>query len=133
MRDLAKIGQMMARRGAGLLKPSSYAALTKPEWRFTGRNGLDENGTPGGFFCSYGLAVHRIGASQQACRDGLFGDGIVRLGHAGDAYGLKSGLWWDPASGKGLAFFTTAVADSETGQRSAFTAREEAVVDRVRR
>ena len=133
MRDLAKIGQVMARRGGGLLKPSSYAALTKPEWRFTGRNGLDENGTPGGFFCSYGLAVHRIGASQQACRDGLFGDGIVRLGHAGDAYGLKSGLWWDPASGKGLAFFTTAVADSETGQRSAFTAREEAVVDRVRR
>ena len=94
---------------------------------------MGENGEPDGFFCSYGLAVQTIGAGGPGCRDGLFGDGRVRLGHAGDAYGLKSGLWFDPKTGRGTAFFTTAVADASPGTQSAFTAAEEAVVERSRR
>ena len=133
MRGLAKLGQLLARRGQGFLNRKSYAELTRVHWRFDGTNGVGENGEPDGFFCSYGLAMQTIGAGGPDCRDGLFGDGRVRLGHAGDAYGLKSGLWFDPKTGRGTAFFTTAVADASPGTHSAFTAAEEAVVERSRR
>ena len=74
-----------------------------------------------------------IGSLGEHCRDDLFHDGAARIGHSGDAYGLKSGLWWDPVTGKGIAYFTTEVApDAPTG-RTAFTAREESVVERTRR
>lgn len=131
MLDLARIGQVLASGGKGLLSPRAFAQLTRMEWRFDGKNGLGEDGTASGFFCAYGLALHRIGAGGAGCHDALFADGRLRLGHAGDAYGLKSGLWFDPATGRGLAYFTTAVAaDAPTG-RSAFTAAEEAIVERA--
>lgn len=130
MRDLAKIGQLLARGGKGFLSHKAFAEMTEPEWRFDGGNGLGEDGTASGFFCGYGLAVHVIGAGGIDCHDDLFGDGIQRFGHAGDAYGLKAGLWIDPATGRGLAFFTSAVADDAPTGHSAFTAAEEAIVDR---
>ncbi len=132
MRDLARIGQLLARQGKGLISVASYREMTRAQWQFSGSNGLGEDGSELSIFCNYGLATHQIGSRGVRCHDDLFGDGAPRIGHSGDAYGLKSGLWWDPVSGKGLAFFTTAVADSETGQRSAFTSREEALVDRIR-
>ena len=133
MRDLAKVGQMLARGGAGFLKPASFAALVRPQWRFNGSNGLGEDGTASGFFCAYGLAVQSLASPQSGCHDDPFGDGRLRIGHAGDAYGLKSGLWLDPKTGRGLAFFTSAVApDAPTG-RSAFTKAEETIVERAGR
>ena len=133
MRDLAKVGQLLARRGRGFLSARSFAELIRPQWRFNGSNGLGEDGTASGFFCGYGLAVQTIGAGGPGCHDDLFGDGRVRLGHAGDAYGLKSGLWFDPNTGRGMAFFTSAVADGAPTGRSAFTAAEESVVARATR
>ena len=133
MTDLARIGRMLARGGRGFLSRRSFAALTHAEWRFDGANGLDEDGTPAGFFCAYGLGLQRLGEGQGPCRDGLFGDGRVRIGHAGEAYGLRSGLWLDPVTGRGLAFFTTAVDPADSGQRSAFSGAEERTVDRARR
>ena len=130
MRDLAKVGQLLMRCGHGFLSRKSFAELTSVQWRFNGSNGLGEDGTASGFFCGYGLAVQTIGASGPGCHDNLFRDGRTRLGHAGDAYGLKSGLWIDPKTGKGLVFFTTAVADDALKGRSAFTAAEESVVER---
>lgn len=131
MRGLARIGQMLGRQGAGFLSGRSYVELTQARWRFDGTNGLGEDGAASGFFCAYGLAVQRIGSRGTHCRDDLFGDGTARIGHSGDAYGLKSGLWVDPVSGKGLAYFTTEVApDAPTG-RTAFTRREEAIVERA--
>ena len=133
MRDLARIGQMLAREGRGFLSARAYAELTHASWRFDGGNGLGENGEGDGFFCAYALAVQRIGTRGEHCRDDLFGDGTARLGHAGEAYGLRSGLWWDPVSGKGLAFFISAVPDDAPKGRSAFTAIEESVVERAAR
>ncbi|MGB7653915.1 MAG: serine hydrolase domain-containing protein [Novosphingobium sp.] len=133
MRDLAKLGQMLARRGRGFLSPRAYAEVVRPIWRFNGSNGVGENGEADGFFCAYGLALHTIGGGGAGCHDDLFGDGRLRIGHAGDAYGLKSGLWLDPATGRGLAYFTTAVADDAPKGRSAFFAAEEAVVERASR
>lgn len=133
MQDLARIGQMLARRGKGFLSPRAYAQLTRPAWRFNGGNGVGENGLGDGFFCAFALGVHRLTESAAPCHDGLFGDGRQRLGHAGSAYGLMSGLWWDPKTGSGLAYFTTAVPDDAPKGSSAFTAREEAIVERSRR
>jgi CubicO group peptidase (beta-lactamase class C family) len=131
MRDLAKVGQMLARGGRGFLTLPSFSRMLTPVWHFDGSNGLGEDGTASGFFCAYGLAVQRLASSQAGCKDDPFGDGKVRLGHAGDAYGLKSGLWFDPRTGKGLAYFTSAVAPDAPSGRSAFTAAEEAVIARA--
>jgi CubicO group peptidase (beta-lactamase class C family) len=141
MNGLAMIGQMMLRKGVGsdgkrFLKAVSLAEITRPQWqlkRVKGKvNGLDEGDAEGGFFCTYGLAVQTLRAKAQRknpdCKDGVFPDGRARFGHAGDAYGLKSGLWIDPKSGRGVAFFATAVVDGEKGQYSAFTATEETML-----
>ncbi len=132
MADLARIGQLLARKGQGLLSPRAFAAMTTPLWRFNGHNGMGENGEADGFFCAYGLGVQVLGTGGQGCHDDLFPDHRLRIGHPGDAYGLKSGLWVDPQTGRGIAFFTTAVADDAPKGRSAFTAAEEAVVARAK-
>jgi CubicO group peptidase (beta-lactamase class C family) len=131
MRSLARLGQRLARGGEGFLSPRAFAELTAVAWRFDGGDGVGENGAADGFFCAYGLAVQRIGTDGAPCHDDLFGDRVPRLGHAGDAYGLKAGLWWDPASGRGLAFFTTGVAEDAPKGASAFTSVEEGIVARA--
>ncbi len=129
--DLAKTGQMLIRGGRGFLKRSSFAELTRPQWRFDGRNGVGENGlAEDGFFCAYGLAVQTIGTGGTGCKDDGFGDGRERIGHAGEAYGLKSGLWVDRKAGKGTAFFTTAVPDDAPRGVSSFYAIEESILKR---
>ncbi len=125
-RDLAKTGQMLLRKGRGFLSPTSFVALIGPQWRFDGSNGEGEVGlATQGFFCVYGLALQTIGTVRTGCNDEPFGDGHVRIGHSGEAYGLKSGLWVDPATGKGTAFFTTAVPEDAPRGKSAFYRVEE--------
>jgi hypothetical protein len=47
------------------------------------------------------------------------------VGHAGDAYGLKSALWIDRRRGVGIAYFVTGVPEKAAlGPGSAFTAAE---------
>lgn len=124
---LARLGMALDGRVKGFLSPPSIAAMTTPQWRYDGNNG----DTEGGFHCAYGLGVMILAppGRPDACRDDPFGDGRIRIGHAGEAYNLRSGLWVDPASGKGLAFVTTAVPDdAPTGARSAFSAAEEAMI-----
>jgi CubicO group peptidase (beta-lactamase class C family) len=133
MRGLAKIGGLLLGDGAvdgvRLLRPASMAVLATPEWTFDGRNGVQneeaESGvTPGGFNCRYGLAVSFTATPLPGCRDDPFGDGRPRIGHAGEAYGLRSGLWVDRKRGTGVAYFATDVPN-EPGVRSALTLTEE--------
>jgi CubicO group peptidase (beta-lactamase class C family) len=122
-RGLATIGRLLLGRGAvdgvRLLSPRSIAALEQPLWTFDGANGETE----GGFYCRYGLGVTFTATLARGCRDDPTGDGRTRTGHAGEAYGLRSGLWIDRARGTGVAFFATDVP-ADAG-RSAFTATEE--------
>lgn len=120
MRDLATIGMMLLRRGDGFLLPGTIADLERTAWVFDGGNG----DTSGGFYCRYGLATQTLPTAVAGCRDDLFGDGRERVGHAGEAYGLRSGLWIDRARGTGVAFFATAVPDGAKG-RTAFSPAEE--------
>lgn len=125
-RGLAKIGRLLLGKGTvdgvRLLRPGSIRLLQTPLWTYDGNNG----DTSEGFYCSYGLAVTFLPTRREGCRDHLFDDGHARLGHGGEAYGLRSGLWIDPARGTGVAYFATDVTDGP-GVRSAFTPVEEAL------
>jgi CubicO group peptidase (beta-lactamase class C family) len=129
VRDLAAIGRLLIARGGDFLSQASIDTLTAPAWRFDGGNG----DTEGGFYCAYGLAVQRLPVARQGCRDDLFG-GIIMIGHAGDAYGVRSGLWVDPARGTGIAFFATGNGDDPPrGRHSAFRRIEEELAGRLAR
>jgi CubicO group peptidase (beta-lactamase class C family) len=122
--DLVKIGQLLLKRGRladgrRFLSEASLAAMAAPAWRFDGANG----DTEAHFYCGYGLSVQIL--AQCPPGDDPFGDGRARIGHAGDAYGLRSGLWVDAERGTGIAFFATALGDDPPRGRSAYRAVEE--------
>lgn len=118
---LARIGRMLLRGGEDFLKSETLALLVGGA---PGQHALTGE-REGGFFCAYSLAGHSIPNRDQSCRDDLFGDGRVWYGHAGEAYGLRSGLWI--SGDRGVAFFATGVPDDATGKgrHSAFTPQEE--------
>lgn len=131
---LAKIGRLLLSDGsvdgARILTPASVQTLVQPAWSYASGNGMtyeeDDSGQPHeGFYCRYGLAVQTLATPHEGCRDDPFGDGVARIGHAGAAYGLLSGLWVDRAAGTGVAYFATGVAEAPIGARSAFSAVEE--------
>jgi CubicO group peptidase (beta-lactamase class C family) len=123
-RDLVKTGQMMMRGGKGFLKRKTYLAMITPQWLYDGANGATE----GGFFCTYALAVQFLGRLPTQCKDEPFGDGGIRYGHSGEAYGLKSGLWVYPYGKTGMVYFTTAVPEDAPKGKTAFYAVEEALI-----
>ncbi len=133
---LAKVGRLLLGEGevdgVRLLSAESVRTLAQPLWTYAEGTGLtveedDSSQSQRGFFCRYGLAVQTLATKREGCRDDPFGDGVARVGHAGAAYGLLSGVWIDRASGTGVAYFATGVADAPRGERSAFTAVEEAL------
>lgn len=111
-RGLARVGRLLLGRGAvdgvRLLSRRSFALLERPLWTFDGSNG----DTSEGFYCRYGLAVTFL--ATPGCADDPFGDRRPRWGHAGDAYGLRSGLWIDARAGTGIAYFATDVPATAT-------------------
>ncbi len=122
MMDLAKIGKMIAKRGRGFLDYrlfwGRFVADTSPHHEQE-------------FFCAYGLGAQWI-ERQSDCADILFDDGLSRIGHAGEAYGLRSGLWVHPGSGKGFAYFTTAVPPRQSAEdEGGFDPREVALMKRA--
>ncbi|URW75666.1 beta-lactamase family protein [Sphingomonas donggukensis] len=120
MRDLATIGGMLLRRGDGFLTPKSIATIEAAAWVFDGANG----DTARGFYCRYGLATQTLPTRAPGCEDDLFADGATWVGHAGEAYAVRSGLWIDRARGRGVAFFASGVTDGSKG-RSRFSKEEE--------
>ncbi|MEO6113097.1 MAG: hypothetical protein ABIP07_01435 [Sphingomicrobium sp.] len=50
------------------------------------------------------------------------------LGHSGEAYGLRSGLWIDRQHGTVIAYYVTALPEAPPKGRSGFTKPEEALV-----
>lgn len=131
---MAKIGRLLLGDGSvdgvRILAPASVQTLVQPVWTYAPGNGMtyeeDDSGQPHeGFYCRYGLAMQMLATPQESCRDDPFGDGVARVGHAGAAYGMLSGLWVDRDAGTGVAYFATGVPDAPIGTRSAFSAVEE--------
>lgn len=124
-RGLERIGRMLLNRGTldgvRILSPASVDLLFTQVWRFNGSNGV----TDGGFYCSFGHASQQIPTAAPGCADDMGTRGRTLVGHAGDAYGLKSGIWLDRARGVGIAYFVTGVPDNAPrGPGTAFTAPE---------
>ena len=124
-RGLARIGRMLLNdgslEGVRILSPGSVDRLLTQVWRFEGSNGE----TNGGFYCSAGNGTHKIPNRGRGCADDLSADGMTFVGHAGDAYGMKSGLWIDRTRGLGIAYFVTGVPDlASRAEDSAYTAAE---------
>ena len=124
-RGLARVGRMLL--GGGMLdgmriiSPQSVDTLLTQVWRFDGHNGDPDPG----FYCSFGLAAQLIPAANHGCADDMGTRGATLVGHAGDAYGLKAGLWIDRSRGRGIAYFVTGVPDhAQRDGHSAFTAAE---------
>ena len=133
--DLARIGRMLLGGGevdgVRLLSAASVRELAQPLWTYAPGDGLtyeeDTGDRGGGFFCRYGMAMQTLATPVEGCRDDPFGDGRMRVGHSGSAYGLQAGLWLDMDAGKGIVWYATGMPDERVGGRSAFSAVEEAL------
>ncbi|MEN1944886.1 serine hydrolase domain-containing protein [Luteimonas sp. MJ293] len=132
--DLAKIGRLLLGRGSvdgvRLLSEASVQIMLQPQWSLasTGGNTVEPDAgghAQEGFYCSYGLSTQTLATSHEGCRDDPFGDGVQRVGHAGNAYGLLSGLWVDMEGGTGVVYYATGMTEAAPGSTSAFTAIEE--------
>ena len=131
-RGLARVGRMLLGGGTvdgvRILSPQSVETLLTQVWRFDGANGATEKG----FYCSFGLATQRIPTPMPGCADDPGTKGAVLVGHAGDAYGLRSGLWIDRARGVGIAYFVTGLPEKPPpGRGTAFAAAEQAAFRRT--
>ena len=133
---LAKLGRLLLGDGrvdgVRLLSTASMQTLSQPAWTYASGNGItheeDDDGKAAagrGSICRYGLAVQTLATPDAHCGDDPFGDGVARIGHSGDAYGLLSGLWVDRESGTGVTYFATDAGNSSPGTHSAFSAIEE--------
>ena len=124
-RGLARVGRMLLNGGTldgvRILSPQSVREMLAPTWRFDGRNGARDGESSA--ICSYGLAAQQLPTA--GCRDDLGTGGSLFVGHAGDASGLKSGIWIDRARGLGIAYFVTGVPEKAAlGPGTAFTDAE---------
>jgi len=122
---LARIGRMLLNGGTidnvRILSPAGVETLLTQTWRFDGSNGATE----GGFYCSAGNGSHQIPNTVPGCADDMGTRGATFVGHAGDAYNMKSGLWIDRSRGRGIAYFVTGVADpAPKAADSAYSAAE---------
>ena len=123
-RGLARIGRMMLNNGmldgVRVLSPHAVDTLLTQTWRFDGSNGR----TDGGFYCSAGNGTHQLPNRFRAAPT-TWHQRRVLVGHAGDAYNMKSGIWIDRTRGRGIAYFVTGVPDpAPKAPGSAYTAAE---------
>jgi len=129
MVDLAKIGQALL-----LMNKNGFfsdAAMRRWFGEMAAAAGDHEPGAAFVPFCGYGLAAYAV-VDETPCVDDLFGDGFGRIGHGGEAYGLRSGLWLSFEKAKSFAYFTTEVPPP-TGEveTSASDPREKALMKRA--
>jgi len=129
---LARVGRMLLNQGTldgvRILSPQSVDLLLTPIWRYDGRNGSRDGEST--TICAYGLSAQQIPNHRPGCPDDPGTRGATLVGHAGDAYGLRSGLWFDRARGVGIAYFVTGVPD-DPPEATAFAPAETAAFRRT--
>ncbi len=125
MMDLVKIGQaLMLSNDGGLFEAATFDRLASSI--MAGANEDQE------FFCTYGLGIQLLEMPDRECLDALFETGIPYLGHAGEAYGLRSGLWFSGDGMGGFAYFTTAVPPRQGAEdEGGFSQREKDLMKRA--
>ncbi len=123
--DLNAIGRLLAGYAPPILKAGTLQAMTTPTWRFDPARPNGEG--YGGLIRAYGLGVQTLTGTQGY--DNPFDGCEGWIGHAGDAYGLTSGLWVAPNTSHGLAYLLTGQAAplKRNKGRSMLTRQEEAM------
>ncbi len=123
--ELMRVATMLLNDGAidgtTVLQPATVQAMLANEWTWNGSNGNNYYG----LFRSWGLGAHRITA--QPGGDVVF-PGTLMYGHAGEAYGLISDLYFDPQSHFALVFISNGYTPGNSyvlGASSAFYQVEE--------
>jgi CubicO group peptidase (beta-lactamase class C family) len=118
--DLVKIG--MALSGAvPLLNAAARTTMFAPEWTY--RASPPNGDTSGGAFQGFGTGVHRL-IPGEGCP--IIGLKREMVGHYGEAYGLLAGLWVDPQTSMGFAYFVTgSLYGPASGKHSGVYALEE--------
>ena len=109
--------------GVRILSAQSIDTMLAPAWRYDGGNGARDGESNG--ICTYGLATRQLATETARCADDPEGKGRTWVGHAGDAYGLRSGIWIDRQRGLGIAYFVTGLSDDPPRGSGSFTAAEE--------
>ena len=111
-RGLARIGRMLLNGG----KLDGVRVLSPQVRRNVAdaRHGASTAATAHrrrGFYCSSRQRRRSSSRQRPGCADDMGTKARVLVGHAGDAYGMKSGIWIDRARGRGIAYFVTGVPD----------------------
>lgn len=126
VRGLERVGLMLLNQGeldgVRILSPQSVETMLAPAWQSDGKNGSQEGESEG--ICSYGLASIQLVAGD-GCSVFPENGSHVWVGHSGDAYGLRSGIWIDRKAGIGIAYFVTGLADDAPHGKGSFTTAEE--------
>lgn len=130
VRDLSVIGRMLLNGGRhggrAYLSEASVEEILRPVWTFDGSNGDSSDGV----YCAYGLAAQTLPHRIAGCNDDLFAGRRV-VGHAGEAYNLRSGLWIDRARGVGIAYFAANNVAAPPQSRSGYSWIEEWLAARL--
>ena len=115
MMDLARIGQELQRWASSDFLSANALGLWWGE--MFAASAQHAPGERVADFCAYGLAAYALD-NEAPCVDELINDGNARIGHGGEAYGLRSGLWMSftnpPAPS--YAYFTTEVPPPPGGE-----------------
>lgn len=128
--ELAQVARLFINRGrlgkVQFLKPETLEQMLGPQWSFDGHNGETLEGQA----LSWGLGVWRF--TNQPGQDCLV-PGYPRpwFGHLGEAYGLLSGLLFDPAAKHALVYIIGGQGCDPAqykGSYSAYTRWEERVL-----
>lgn len=119
VRDLACLARLLLAGGAPLLAPETFAAMGAPAWRDDGANGDSESGV----WRAYGLGLQLIepGASPIAAQRNAL------IGHSGDAYGFRGGVWADREAQRAFAFVFNGGPEDDVRARGAGFSRAEEI------
>jgi CubicO group peptidase (beta-lactamase class C family) len=125
--DLAKIMILLLNQGMyeghQILSPSSVRKMQEVQWKYNGTNGNNNSN----LFNSWGLGLFI--SSMQENGDVII-PGFRMTGHAGQAYGLLSGMYFCPESDFGIIFILNGKAGPFVpGKRSSLFHEEEVLID----
>lgn len=127
--DLAKIFMCIFNPNlcpSPVLSTQSVSDMIANHWTYSGNNGNNYYG----LFLSWGLGIHRITSTPG--NDMVLSGSAAMFGHAGEAYGLVSDVYYDTTRKAGFVFITNGVGVGyQTNSNSAFYTVEQEIFNAI--
>lgn len=111
--------------GKRFLSKKAIRLMHQPTWTYNGRNGESYHN----LFTCWGLGVQ---ITQNQPGGDVIWPGVALRGHLGEAYGLLSGLFFDPKTRSGFIFMLNGWENPEKGTYSSVYLVEEEIIRMVR-